>query len=185
MNIPSLIYFLLLSSLFLNQDDKNITNPIKYFLVRYSDTTNMSEFQERHLLKIVSDFNNDGSKDIMLTDPFTGGAHNLEWEIFLQTHDGTYSSVGIITFGSAESVKPISRGVSFFMCGEHYSGEESFTSIYSISFNGIKKIKEISSKDSSMQNYINSFPATILVDSCCTVHELLKNINSHWSVGCN
>ncbi len=163
-----------------SNDDEHIKNPVQYFIGGYGDTTDIIDLSSREIVKIVSDFNDDNLTDILLADPYIGGAQNYEWWIFLQNSDGDYSLVGTIWFEDV-AVKPISKGISKIIAYEHYSAEEGGFSEYQFSLDGITLIKSWpSGSDSSLSSDELFWRNGMLPRSYCSLRDLLKNINGQW-----
>lgn len=179
-----LIIFILLSIFtiqLLNAQKARISNPLIYELNNYKDTTYIIGFYKRTLRKIIFDFNCDGLTDLALSDPYMGGAHNAPWNIYLQRKDHTYFFAGTIWCEDFLRVISIKRGAAKLITYEHYSGQEGFVNEDEISFNGIGSLKTTSTKFIS-RSYLNSlFINSHFSDSCCSVRNLLININSPWS----
>jgi hypothetical protein len=182
MKFKFLIFFLFCLSHGQAQPIKIIKNPVEFFVQVYKDTTEYKGAKDRCLIKDEFDINCDGLNDILLTDPYTGGAHNYDWDVYLKNQNGTYTYIGVISFEGIVA-KRISKDVSRVIAYEHMGFDEGILNEYHISFKGIKFIKKWSTKSDSSFNYETIF-STKIAESFCRIDTLLHNINANWSDLC-
>jgi hypothetical protein len=184
MKYSFLILFLLLFSNVQSQPIKNIKNPVEFFVHEYKDTTVYNDANDRCLIKDEFDINCDSLNDILLTDPYTGGAHNYDWSVFLKNQNGTYTYIGSMFFeGPGIVAKRISKGVSKVIAYEHVGFDEGNLNEYKVSFKGIKYIKKWSTKSDPSFDF-ETFFSTKIAESFCRIQTLIENINANWSELC-
>ena len=165
------------------QSKRAIKNPIEAFLRAYRDTAKVSDVHSRVIRKLEADFNNDGRRDIALTDPFAGGAQNLDWDFYLREKDGTYREIGWIMFEDILAIKPKSVGATVLLIYLHYSGEEGTIEEHAVSFQGTKLLREYAPTE-RVEQLTGGVGSPAIPDSCCKVLDLLSDIHAPWRLDC-
>jgi len=165
------------------QSKRAIVNPLEDFLEVYRDTDAVVDLHSRVIYKLEADFNNDGRRDIALTDPFTGGAQNLDWDFFLRENDGTYRYVGSIMFEDILAIKPESVGAAVLSIYWHLSAQEGTIEEYALSFEGAKFLRRHETTE-RVEPLTGSVGSRAISDSCCKVRELLSDIHAPWRLRC-
>ena len=156
-----------------------IVDPVANWLAAYQDTAKVPYFSDRYLHKLVGDFNNDGRLDIVITDPFTGGAQNLEWVFYLRDARGKYRDVGLISFEDIISIRPIKPGVALVGVFIHDSGSEGTIEEYRISIRGIKLVHSYSA-DAAITPMSDGPGPNSVTRFRCRVLDLLRDSKSAW-----
>ncbi len=165
------------------QGKRSIANPIGDFLREYQDTAEVIDLYSRVIHKLEADFNNDGRRDIALTDPFTGGAQNLDWHFYLLDKDGTYRDIGSIEFEDILAIRPKRAGATRLSIYLHSSGAEGEIQEDALSFQGPKLLRRYSTTE-GVEPLTGGVGPQAIPDSCCMVVDLLSDIHAPWSLRC-
>lgn len=128
-----------------------VSDPVAEFAEMYREPPDsIPAFAERHLLKIVHDFNNDGIDDIAISDSFLWGTAGGPWRIYLGLGKGKYSYLDDLFFDSdAIAFLPKRTGCAEIIVYIRNGGGKGDLIHYLISRKGIKK-------DASKTIYLNS-----------------------------
>jgi hypothetical protein len=169
---------------------KIVADPID-FQFRSYDTTEIEDYSNRILVKIILDFNNDGIDDIAISDTYTWGNAGGDWDIYLGKKDGKYEYFDVLFFHPlAFKVHPQKYGTSTMIIYRRAGGGEGDLIEYSISNSGIKEVKSRIMKpdNESEADYVEYWK--LFGDlyknpksTCCRLSEYLKDKNCKWYPG--
>ena len=168
-----------------------VDDPINDFVEPYRDTTDVVDRDRRILVRIFADFNNDGIRDIALSDTYHWGNAGSDWEIYLGRQDGKYEFLTEAFFHPlAFRLEQIKKGNSKLIVYMRDNAVQGYLKEYEISSQGFKEISsrllktgDESSRDHAEYWQLFGHLYKKPVSECCKLYDYLQNPKVKWQLG--
>lgn len=175
-----------------------IEDPISLYAKEYlkeyvRDLANESIRKTFSLVRIITDFNNDGLEDIALSDNSMMGNGGGPFKVYLKDKTGNYKYIGILGIHPAAiNIQPIKKGVTKIIGYWHMSAIEGYLFEYSLSNDGIKNISrklikpgdaEYGGNDEDKKLFDKLFGNRKPISEYCKLIDYIKDKNCKWEKG--
>ncbi len=194
--MKSLIVIIFIVTLGYAESKRSVKDPVKMTLdgiIQNVESSNKAEesYSNLHLSKIETDFNNDGSIDIALSQYESGTKEIRAWVIYLKMPNQYYTDAGYISFHTDEiKIIPLDKSSSLVLT--YYPINQTNGYVVQNLFSSGTDIKEVLrlkispdavSLNEDYKEYLKLFESSDYQESSVSILEYKKTQKINWKLG--